>query len=109
MALDLTPEQIAVLESLVGRGFALVAFPLYASYLGVRKGNCAALLAPVPGGGFQLFGSAFYLVAGQPAVRVQQGDRSYFVFKKSRIEATAERDAELQEFREALSAALAGG
>jgi hypothetical protein len=47
--LEFTPQQMGILERLRQRGFAFAAFPLYASYVGVKKGNCAALLAPQNG------------------------------------------------------------
>ena len=43
--MDLTPQQLAILARLQQRGFEVVAFPMYESYVGVRKGNCGALLA----------------------------------------------------------------
>jgi hypothetical protein len=104
--LELSESQIAVLERLRERGFALVAFPLYASHVGVRRGDCAALLAPVAGNGLRVFGDVFYLVQGNPAVRVRRGERDVFVWKKSEIPVTPERDAELAAFAEALSDAL---
>jgi hypothetical protein len=104
--MELTREQICVLERLRGRGFTLVAFPLYASYVGVRRGECAALLAAVPGGGMRLFGDVFYLVQGNPAVRVQRDGGGVFVWKKNEIAATPERNAELASFAEALADAL---
>ena len=104
--LELTQEQISVLERLRERGFALVAFPLYASHVGVRRGECAALLAPVSGGGLRVFGDAFVLVAGNPAVRVLRNGREEFVWKGSEVPATPERDAELAAFAEALAESL---
>jgi len=103
--MELTPEQIAVLERLHGRGFALVAFPLYASKVGVRKGDCAALLDPVPGG-LRAFGEPCYLVDGNLSVQVTQGGAKAFVWKTTRLGATPERLAELQAFREELEELL---
>lgn len=104
--LELTEQQIAILERLRARGFALVAFPLYASHVGVRRGECAALLAPVPGGGLRVFGDAFILIAGNPAVRVQRAGREVFVWKGSEVPATPERNAELAAFSETLAESL---
>ncbi len=104
--LELTPPQIALLERLVARGFEPVAFPLYASAVGVRKGNCAALLQPVPAGGFQLFGAACYLVEGNLTVRIQRGGKRWFVWKKKQVEATPARLAELDEFTAELTSLL---
>ena len=103
--MELTPEQIAILERLHNRGFALVAFPLYASKVGVRKGNCAALLDPVPGG-LRTFGEPCYLVEGNLSVQVTHGSAKAFVWKKTRLEATPERLAELHAFAEELDELL---
>lgn len=104
--MDLTPQQIAILKRLNVRDFEIVAFPMYASHVGVRKGNCAALLSPTAAGGFQLFGTPSYLIAGNFSVRVTRDGRDWFVWKKDQLEATAERGAELTAFSEELSAGL---
>ncbi len=128
--MDLTPQQIAILERLQKRGFEIVAFAMYANYIGVRKGNCAALLVPAAsgrpatavgpvrrdeavasfgaaaGGGFILFGTPAYLIAGNFGVRVNRGGQEWFVWKKERIEATAARLAELAKFSAEVSDAL---
>ena len=80
------------------RGFSIVAFPLYANAVGVRWGGCAALLDPIPGGGFRLFGEPCVLLDGNLTVRVADKGKSWFVWKKLRIEATAERVGELERF-----------
>jgi len=104
--LELTAEQIAVLERLRDRGFQFVAYPLYASYVGVRKGNCASLLAPVEGGGMRLFGEASYLVDGNLSVRVLRGSQAAFVWKQKSLQATPQRDEELASFRAELEELL---
>ena len=95
---ELTPQQIAILERLVANGFTLVAFPLYANIVGIRKGSCASLLDPVSGGGFRLFGEPCILLDDNLTVRVTHGGQSWFVWKKQRIEATPQRLAELDRF-----------
>ncbi len=104
--LELTEQQMAILGRLRERGFALVAFPLYASHVGVRRGECAALLAPVMGDGLRVFGDAFILVAGNAAVQVQRGGREVFVWKGSEVPATPERNAELAAFAQELAESL---
>ena len=86
------------MERVVARGFSVVAFPLYANAVGVRWGGCAALLDPIPGGGFRLFGEPCVLLDGNLTVRVADKGKSWFVWKKLRIEATAERVGELERF-----------
>jgi hypothetical protein len=104
--LELTPQQIAVLERLASRGFHGVAFPLYESSVGIRRGNCAALLQPVAGDGMRIFGEPCCLVDNNLSVRVTRDGRQWFVFKRKQIEATAGLLAELSAFTEELSALL---
>lgn len=96
--MELSPQQIAILERLVSKDFIFIAFPLYANAIGIRKGSYAALLDPVPAGGFRLFGEPCLLLEGNLTVRVWDKNRSWFVWKKQRIEATPERLAELEQF-----------
>lgn len=95
---ELTPLQVATLERLISHGFTMVAFPLYANSVGVRKGEYATLLEPLPGDGFRLLGEPCALVDGSLSVRVTHEGRSWFVWKDKRIEATTERLAYLREF-----------
>jgi len=104
--MELTSRQIKILEGLHVREFEIVAFPMYAEYIGVRKGNCAALLAPVDAGGFKLFGTPTYLVGGNLAVRLTHPDGDWFVRKQERVAATPERMSELEQFSADLSQSL---
>lgn len=97
---------MAVLERLRQRGFAFAAFPLYAAYIGVKKGNCAALLAPQDGTTLKVYGEASFLVGGQLSVRVRRPGGEYFVWKQSELEATPERRRELEAFRAELEELL---
>ncbi len=102
----LGPQQTAILEKLLAKGFAFASFPLYPNYIGVKKGNCAALLAPVEQHALRMFGEACYLVDGQLGVRVTRGAQKLYVWKKKELAVTAEREAELVAFRQELSAHL---
>jgi len=82
----------------VSKGFVPVAFPLYANAVGIRKGSCAALLDPVANGGFQVFGEPCFLLEGNLTVRITEKGKSWFVWKKQRLEATAQRLSELEQF-----------
>jgi len=104
--MDLSPQQIAILERLHAHGFEIVAFPMYASHVGIRKGSCAALLSAIASGGFALFGSASYLIGGNFTVRVTRDSRDWFVWKREKLEATPARLTELQAFATELSEAL---
>jgi hypothetical protein len=96
--LELSPKQIGILENIAAHGFAIVAFPLYASAAGVRKGNCAALLTPIPNGGMGMLGDPCWLLNGNLSVRVRKNNSEWFVWKKQEVEATPERLAEVAGF-----------
>ena len=104
--MDLTTHQAGVLEQLEHKGFQLGAFPLYANYMIARKGNCAALLAPVLSEGFTVYGSPTWMVGDNLGVRVKRNDGDWFVFKKEQVRATPERIEELEGFSAALADAL---
>jgi len=95
---EFSAQQIGILERLIAREFVLVAFPLYANVVGVRKGGCAALLDAVVNGGFRVFGEPCFLLEGNLTVRLKEKGKSWFVWKKQRLEATPERLAELERF-----------
>jgi len=104
--MDLSPSQIATLHRLHARGLEIVAFPMYENLIGIRKGNCAALLSPTAADGFQMQGSPTYLVAGNLSARVLRSDGHYFVRKQDELKATPERLAELDAFAAELAEGL---
>ncbi len=104
--MELTPQHLNFLTSLTTRGFEVVAFPMYEKYVGVRKGNCGALLVPTGDGGFKLYGVPSYLVAGGPSARIIQSDGHWFVRKQDKLQATPERTAELEAFAAEIANAL---
>lgn len=104
--MDFTPTQISILRSLDAAGFEIVAFPKYASNVGIRKANCVVLLSPLASAGFQMLATPGYMLGENIGVRVKQGPRDFFVWKTVKLEATAERLAELAAFSEEVSAAL---
>lgn len=95
---ELSPVQISILERIASQGFSIVAFPLYANAVGVRKGSCAALLDPIPNGGFRVYGEPCFLLDGNLTVRITEKGKAWFVWKKQCLEATAERVKELETF-----------
>ena len=101
--MEITAQQISILERLKNNGFDVVAFPMHESFVGVRKGNCAALLAPQDSGGFHIFGHPSYLIDGKLGVKTFQGDGHYFVSKKEKLAATPERTKELDDFEAELA------
>jgi hypothetical protein len=103
---ELSPQQMQTLERLFQAGFRPIAIPPYENALCVRRGECAAVLAPVPGGGLGLLAPASYLVDGNLSVKLKKGTTEVFVWKKSEIAATPERLLELETFRRELTALL---
>src|ERR1700724_4369724 len=106
MALQLSPQQIAMLQRLVAAGFHPIAIPPYESALCMCKGACAVVLAPVPNGGLKVLAPASYLVDGNFGVRLKRGSGEVFVWKKSEIPATPERLEEVAAFRRELTEIL---
>ena len=104
--MQLIPQHLAALERIASSGFAVVAFPLYANAVGVRKGEYAALLDPAADGSFRLFGEPCMLLEGNLTVRIADKGRSWFVWKKQRIEATPERLQQLREFVDSIKVLL---
>ena len=103
---ELSPQQMQVAERLFAAGFRPIAIPPYESALCLRKGNCAALLAPVPNAGLKLLAPPSFLVAGNLSVKLKRGPGEVFVWKKQEVEATPERLKELESFRRELSELL---
>ena len=103
---ELNPQQMKTLERLFAAGFRPIAIPPYENALCVRRGECAALLKPVPNAGFQLLAAPTYIVDGNLSVKLSRGKNEVFVWKKKEIEATPERLNELATFRKELTAIL---
>lgn len=95
---EFSPQQIAILQRLIAKEFVLVAFPLYANAVGVRKGTCAALLDPIANGGFRVFGEPCILIDGNLTVRITEKGKNWFVWKKQRLEVTPQRLTDLHNF-----------
>jgi hypothetical protein len=104
--LELTPQQMKILEQLFAAGFRPVAIPPYEKALCVRRADCAAVLSPVPSGGLRLLAAPSYLIDGNISVKLERGGRQVFVWKKRELEATPERLHKLSEFRQELTALL---
>jgi hypothetical protein len=102
---DLTPKQAALLQRLNALGFELVAFPIYPNHVGIRKGNCAALLAPVADS-FEIAAAPSYVVNGNLSARITLDGREHFIWKKEKLEVTAARRNELAAFSSELADAL---
>jgi hypothetical protein len=104
---ELTPAHIAILERLVAQGFVPVAFPLYASAIGVRRGSFAALLVPAGDAAMKIMGEPCYVVGSNLAVRTRREGREVLVWKDKTIEVTPELHEELARFSADLAVLLA--
>jgi len=107
--MELTEEQMRVVELLFEAGFRPMAIPPYESALIMRKGECAALLGPVEGGGLKLLAPVTFLVDGNLSVRLKKTAGDVFVWKKKEVAATEEMLKELEEFRVELVGVLDEG
>ena len=94
------------MERLLEAGFRPVPIPPYESALCMKKGVCAAVLAPVPNGGWKLLAPPSYLLDGNLSVKLKRGSGEVFVWKKLQVEATPEKMSELDAFRWELCAIL---
>jgi hypothetical protein len=103
---ELTAQQMKTVERLFAAGFRPIAIPPYESALCVRRGECVAVLTPVPDGGLRLLAPPSYMVDGNFSVRLRRGKGEVFVWKKKEIDATPERLKELAKFRQELTQVL---
>jgi hypothetical protein len=103
---ELSAQQMQVMERLFAAGFRPIAIPPYESALCVRRGNCAGLLAPVPNAGIKLLAPPSFLVDGNLSVKLKRGSSEVFVWKKTELEATPARLEELASFQRALAEIL---
>jgi hypothetical protein len=100
--LEFTPQQVKVLERLVAAGFRPIAIPRYESALCMRRESYAVVLAPVANGGFKILAPPSILIDGNFAVRLPRPTGDVFVWKRSEMPATAQRLADLDDFRREL-------
>jgi hypothetical protein len=106
---ELSPLQLRIIERLFAAGCRPLLLSTHENGVCLRRGECAAVLGPVPNGGFRLLAPPSYLVEGRLSVLLRRGERELFVWKSSELEATAERRAELERFRLELGALLEEG
>jgi hypothetical protein len=95
---ELSPQQMKIIERLLEAGFRPITIPPYENVLCMKKGNCAAVLAPVAQGALKLAASPSYLVEGNLSVKLKRGSGEVFVWKKDEVAATPDRLKELESF-----------
>jgi len=69
---ELTPQQMKTMERLFEAGFRPIAIPPYENALCLKRGDCVAVLAPVPNGGLKVLAPPSYLVAGNLSVKLKR-------------------------------------
>jgi hypothetical protein len=104
--LEPTPRQMEIIERLFANGFRPIAIPPYESALCMKKGECAAILAPVPNGGLKLLAPPSYLVDGNLSVKLMRDSGEVFVWKKKEVKVTPEKLKELESFQRELTELL---
>jgi hypothetical protein len=103
---ELTPQQLQVIERLIAAGFRPIAIPPYETALCMKKGDCAAVLAPVPNAGLKLLAPPSYLIEGKLSVKLKRGSSEVFVWKKKEVPATPEKLKALAVFGKELAEIL---
>jgi len=99
------PDSAEQLQRLYLAGFELQSFERYPKCIGVIRESCVALL--VPGvEGLQVLGTPGWRMGEVMGVLTEREGRKVFQAKSEVVEATPERLAILQEFREELAELL---
>src|ERR1035437_4982349 len=99
------PDSAEQLQRLYLAGFELQTFERFPKSIGVIRDNCVALL--VPGvDGLQILGTPGWRMGEVMGVLTEREGRKVFQAKSEVVEATPERLAVLQKFREDLTQLL---
>jgi len=101
------PDSAEQLQQLYSAGFELQTFERYPKCIGVMRDNCIALL--VPGvDGLQILGTPGWRMGEVMGVVTEREGRRVFQAKSEIVEATPERLAILERFRDDLTMLLKG-
>jgi hypothetical protein len=101
------PDAAEQLQRIYLAGFELQTFERYPKCIGVVRDNCVALL--VPGvDGLQILGTPGWRMGEVMGVLTEREGRKVFQAKSDIVEATPERLALLQRFRQDLAASMSG-
>ncbi|HEY6968585.1 MAG TPA: hypothetical protein VJA94_05250 [Candidatus Angelobacter sp.] len=95
------------LQQLYAAGFDLQTFDRFPKAIGVLRDGCIAFLVPGPDG-LQILGNVGLRMGESLGPLIERGDRKVFVHKEETMEATPERVATLERFRNDLESILAG-
>ncbi len=100
------PDPSEILQSLYAAGFELQTFERFPKAIGVVKGDCIALLEPDAAKGLRVLGRPGWRLGEVIGVLTTKDGQQVFQSKDRIVEATAERQRELQAFEAELSAFL---
>jgi hypothetical protein len=101
------PDSAEQLQRIYLAGFELQTFERYPKCIGVMRDNCVALL--VPGvDGLQVLGTPGWRMGEVMGVLTEREGRRVFQAKSEVVEATPERLALLQRFRQDLDESMSG-
>jgi hypothetical protein len=95
------------LQRLYVAGFDLQTFERFPKAIGVLRDNCVAFLVPGPEG-LQILGNVGWRMGESLGPLVEREGRKVFVHKQDMLEATPERIAVLERFRQDLKEILKG-
>jgi hypothetical protein len=105
--LELTPVQIAKLETILNAGFRFVTIERAERFLGVEREGFVALLEPA-GGTLRLFGQAGYLIGEGIGMLVERREGRCFVWHDRSLPTTSEMLAAYEKFKRELEEILGG-
>jgi hypothetical protein len=100
------PDPAEQLQKIYLAGFELQSLERFPAAVGVVKGNCIVLLQAMPTG-LQPIGQAGWRLGDALGVLVEKEGKRFFQNKLNIVEATPERLAELDAFRQELENLLA--
>jgi hypothetical protein len=101
------PDSTEQLQRIYFAGFELQTFERYPKCIGVVRDNCIALL--VPGvDGLQILGTPGWRMGEVMGVLTEREGRKVFQAKAEIVDATPERLALLQRFRQDLAESMSG-
>jgi hypothetical protein len=97
-------DSAEVLQRLYLAGFDIKTFDRFPRAIGIRKGDCIALLEPDVKTGVRIIGRPGWRIDDAIGVLTTQAGQPVFQWKDQTVEATPERRKMLQEFERELVA-----
>lgn len=94
------------LQAIYLAGFAIETFDRFPNAVGLTKGSCIALVEPTPNG-LRLIGQPGWHMGEVLGVLMEQAGKPIFRAKSEVVDATPERLAELEDFRDELAVLMA--